>query len=196
MGTVFFITRTALFFSSTTMTTTAMKYRLSADEVEQCRRIGQERNDRNVAAGVKNANYSGRNDVQISVQGLWGEWAFHKMLGLPVDDLYDTTPRNARTDTFDCRLGAHTVDVKTVLDSECPLLVSTFKQKNPANWYVLMHARQYVSEPHIDVTLVGCCSGRDLFRYQNQVVGPGGKMYYRCPREALQPWTPSLGLLT
>lgn len=104
-------------------------------DIDECTRIGRERNDMNAINGTHNMRFSKRGDEAISIQGVLGEWAFIKMHGLPLDPIYDTTCRSARNDTFDAHLppgpkDTHplSVDVKTVLREGCPIYAGNGKR--------------------------------------------------------------------
>jgi len=114
-------------------------YRFSAKEADTCVAVGLERNAQNKRAKTTNMNYSNRNDDDISIQGVFGEWAFRRMFGLPTIDILDTRCRNAANDTFDATLSnGWAVDVKTTLFEVESILVGEHKRRNPAGAYALM----------------------------------------------------------
>jgi hypothetical protein len=124
------------------------RYRFRPEENRICISIGTRRNEENVRHKTQNKNFSDRDDLLISVQGVFGEYAFRRMLRLPFKDLWDTHVRNTWSDTFDAALPLRCqwgilplqVDVKCVIKSEAPgLLVMAEKAHRPAHMYVLVY---------------------------------------------------------
>lgn len=129
-----------------------------------CITIGTRRNLVNRRNGVREKKFGDRDGNDISVQGVLGEYAFRKMLRLPVDDLWDTTPRNFLNDSFDATIPmfywapegqkyvkrnfAMQIDVKCVIKSSAPgLLVQADKMRKPADMYVLMYLQRGTQVP-------------------------------------------------
>lgn len=117
------------------------KYILSENELKDCIRIGKERNSKNVASKTKNLNYSQRDDNEIHIQGVIGEYVFCKLFHIDSSLLLkDTSCRNAFNEkTFDCVFGDEkTVDVKTTIYSSADIRVSQQKRFNSPNFYSLV----------------------------------------------------------
>jgi len=126
-------------------------YTLTAEETDQCIRIGRERNAKNIQQKTKNLNFSKRDDEQISIQGVVGELAFSRMFGIPIE-IYDTTCRNAHNDTFDAVLpNGWSVDVKTTVRLDAPIIVSTWKRVRPPHLYALIILENYASGQNITI---------------------------------------------
>jgi hypothetical protein len=159
------ITNYLFFFdvSSTKMTTETkqhpqsdlLSYTLTPDEYKYCLAIAQRRNSTNEKGKVKNANYSGRNDVDIHIQGVIGEFAFLKLHGQdPTPSLDNTKSRSAQdgTDTFDAWIKKENIDVKSVVTPVSELLVPAWKKKHPPNRYVLMRICRHLQAPKSSFT--------------------------------------------
>jgi len=115
-------------------------YTLGRLETLHCIRIGRERQAKNAHGGTHNCNYSGRNDDDIHITGVFGEFAFRRLFGLPLHELEDTTCRNVLTDVrLDAVLAnGWKVDVKTCTVPNAPLTVPARKASNPPHVYALM----------------------------------------------------------
>lgn len=129
-------------------------YTLSQDEYDFCVKIGKERSRVNKRENKKNMNYSGRDDEEINIQGVFGEYALIKLFDDDVKKLEDTTCRNTLNDTFDVHINIWkdqdkndcceetkqkklSVDVKTTLFFDAPLLITTWKRQNPPDLFAL-----------------------------------------------------------
>lgn len=148
-------------------------YTLTPAETETCIRIGLERNSKNIANNSKNMNYSSRDDSQIQMQGVAGEYAFCKLFGLAIE-IDDTTCRNFLNDTFDARFGnGWKVDVKTTLRSDAPILVSTWKSRNPPQLYALMIMENYSETEDVSAGRLPCLvfkgivTSKEMLREEN-----------------------------
>lgn len=114
-------------------------YIFTTDEIERCFDIAQQRNDANIREKKMNRNFSGRDDLEISRQGVFAELAFRRMFNLPCFDLNDTTCRNVSNDTFDACIEGKTVDVKAVIRPNLPIIVSVWKKRNPPYAYCQLY---------------------------------------------------------
>jgi hypothetical protein len=163
-------------------------YTLTPKETEICVKIGKERNAKNLEKRTKNMNYSQRDDTQISIQGVVGEWAMCKMFGLPIE-IYDTTCRNTFTEKrFDAVFpNGWTCDVKTTL-YEVELRVTVWKINNPPNLYALLVIKNYTKDMEYDPSLPpevcfrGFVTSKELFRPEHlkMVRNYGRPMNYYC----------------
>ncbi len=81
---------------------------LTKDELAFATSVGKLRRARNVAAGVNEKIFSGKDPALINIQGSIGEGVFAKMFGFPWD--INTKPRKGGVD-FECRNGIM-IDVK------------------------------------------------------------------------------------
>jgi hypothetical protein len=117
------------------------RYTLTAAETRECARIGRERNRKNQQERRTNRRYAAnRSDEDISIQGVFGEYAFCRMFDLSID-IHDTTCRNAWTESrFDGVMSPEgwTVDVKTTIYVHVPLRVTSWKADNPPDAYALL----------------------------------------------------------
>lgn len=115
------------------------RFTLNREETKQCIDWGIRRQTTNLRDGTYNANYSGRNDFDIHIEGVFGEYAFCRLFGLEID-LANTECRSAYTETkFDAVLpNGWTVDVKTSKRDGCPLLVNKRKVVNAPSVYALV----------------------------------------------------------
>ncbi len=113
-------------------------YAFSSRDLALCQRLAQSRTAANRRKRTRNLNFSRRDDAQIDLQGVCGEYAFLRFAGLGIAPLLDTRCRNATNDTFDATLpSGATVDVKTVATWYCNLAVTTWKAQNPPDVYAL-----------------------------------------------------------
>lgn len=114
-------------------------YKFCKSDLLYCVKIAKLRHDNNIQQNSKNLNYSGRNDYDINLQGVLGEYAFIKLFPQNYDYLEDTECKNVLNDIFDAKLeNGWCVDVKTTVKKDANLLVSSNKLKNPADIYVLL----------------------------------------------------------
>lgn len=166
-------------------------YTFSPSEVRECFAIGRARNSINVQHKRRNINYSGRDDAEISIQGVLGEWALCRLANRGIAELYDVTPRNAQTDTFDLTLDdGRTIDVKTVINPNNDLLVHTYKKKNPPTFYGLFYLERNVHKQFLEtdtyrVHALGWVPSDRLFVEENLVNYSMGT-FYRFKRDLLQ----------
>jgi hypothetical protein len=140
-------------------------YKLTSEETEQCILIGKERNNMNIIKGTKNMNKCGRNDEDISIQGVLGEYAFCKLFCLPIE-IYDTACRNVLTEKrFDAVLpNKWTIDIKTTLYDKADLKISFHKKVNPPTLYGLMIYINATNGGKIDIENPPIISFRGLFK--------------------------------
>ncbi len=176
-------------------------YTLSAREFADCIAVGRERNARNLAEHRQNRNYSGRSDEDISVQGVLAEYAFARLFALPVE-IYDTTCRSVRDDTFDGTMPtAEKVDVKCTLYDRAELRVTDWKRSNPPQYYALLiymnadRSRALDAQAPLPVlSFRGFVRAETLFRdeHRQQIAQRGGhgetKCYYCVAQSALRTW--------
>lgn len=114
-------------------------YKFCKIDLLYCVKIAKIRHDNNIRQHSKNLNYSGRNDYDINLQGVLGEYAFIKMFPQDYDFLEDTDCKNVLNDIFDAKLqNGWSVDVKTTVKKNANLLVSSNKLQNPADVYALL----------------------------------------------------------
>jgi hypothetical protein len=176
------------------------EYTLSPEETAVCVRLGRERNAKNVEQRRRNCNYSGRPDVDISIQGLFGELAFCRLFRLPIE-IWDTSCRSARTETrfdavFPCGLR---VDVKTTLYDDADLRIPIWKAANPPDLYALLiHTNSARDRPIDDeqlrptptLSFRGLVASRDALQPRNlrRVAERGARWshYYIVPQSDLR----------
>lgn len=168
------------------------KITLTSPELQECIKIGQERCSKNKEEKTVNCNYSGRDDIDISVQGVISEWMFCKLFNIPVTDLYDTRCRNRFNDTFDAHIAGYSVDVKGPLGHERSIWVNQGKEKNPADLYCLLTLERKHVGKHTpfsaDDEIEGCFQG--FIHGEHLLVGGniqrrGQKYLYTCPSSKL-----------
>jgi hypothetical protein len=168
------------------------KITLSSQELQECIKIGQERCTKNKEEKTVNCNYSGRDDVDISVQGVISEWMFCKLFQVPVTALYDTTCRNRFNDTFDATVAGYSVDVKGPLGHDRSIWVSQGKDRNPADLYGLLTLERPNVSKHVPFSaqdeIEGCFQG--FIHGEHLLVGGniqrrGQKYIYTCPSSRL-----------
>src|SRR5690606_7814876 len=112
-------------------------------EKEYCLKVAKNIYFQNRMSDIFDAKFSNRNSLGIIYQGKLAELIICRLLSLPCR-LHFTYPRNAKFDTFDCTLpGNFTVDVKSVLQKDYPLLVQKKKDVNFADIYVLVKLELY-----------------------------------------------------
>lgn len=163
---------------------------LSPESVAICWELAKKRTDTHT--GIPNTtrqSTSRARDSTLSWIGLLGEWALHACWSTrDWKQLYDTSYRSAATDTFDAtlcgrcvqcaRLCSFSIDVKTTSTSQSQFRIPHHKSYHPADIYVFfkiltpltlvdLNTTEY--QGSIDLTLLGCMSGSDVFssRYQN-----------------------------
>jgi hypothetical protein len=180
------------------------RYKFSTDDVAACIAIGVARQYANEHARTVNMNYSGRNDLDISVQGVLGEWAFCRMFAVPVQPLFDSQCRNASTDTFDATLpNGWRIDVKTAARPVDALLVGQNKKRNPADAYALytlergapygtpFRAEEAAEGAGLAAVFHGIAPSNQIFHYKSLVTRGRGQFYARAVRD-LHAWPAAL----
>lgn len=119
------------------------RYLFSPRELTECIAIGTARCSQNRLHGTRNMRFAHRGDVDVSVQGVLGEWAFLKLYGMSIEPLRDTRCRNSSNDTYDAQFTLANqpvpVDVKTVVGDNYNLWIMKHKRNHPAGVYGLMH---------------------------------------------------------
>jgi len=170
-------------------------YELTQPEVERCYAIAVARNKANVAGGRTNMNFSGRDDLMVSFQGLVGELAYMRMFGLNDEGLDDTTCRNAATDTFDATMSGHSVDVKTVIRRNAGILIAAWKKNNCPALYALLYCKgikqidTYRPDMKISITFLGMCPSKWVIRPENlKTLFKDQKEFYEYKQEDLVTW--------
>lgn len=171
------------------------KMLLSGQELGDCIRIGIERNSQNRKSRTKNMNYSARNDEDISIQGVIGEFCFLKMFGLDMTPLFDTTCRNTKNDTFDAVLpNGYTVDVKTTVYNNASIMTPIWKKQNPPGCLALMiierlrgfERNPFDSDEDYTVRFCGFVDSKTLFQKSNlKQMFQAKKWYYVMPQNTL-----------
>lgn len=114
---------------------------LEGKSVEECIKIGMERNDRNKKAGIREQKYQkGRSGYDLSIQGVMGEWVAGQLFGVDNSSLlYDTTPQGHRTDRGDLIIDDTKVDIKCALGNHCShMFVREQNIRNPSDIYVFL----------------------------------------------------------
>lgn len=103
--------------------------------------IGVKRMMANLRANTRERKQTHRNPWEITVQGVMGELAFHRLFQLD-HDLDNTECRNAMNDTYDAQVGQITMDIKTTLsiyyDGNAPIRTPYWKKVKPSHVSVLM----------------------------------------------------------
>lgn len=171
------------------------KIQIFGTELEKCIRIGKERNNKNQKAKTKNMRYSNRNDDDISIQGVIGEYCFLKMFGFDTTPIFDTTCRNTCNDTFDAVLpNGYTVDVKTTVYKSADIITPIWKKKNPPGCLALMIIERFPGterspfdpDNYYSVKFCGFVSATVLFQKENlEQRFKAQKWYYVMPQRRL-----------
>lgn len=151
---------------------------LAPPDVAACVRIGTARNAANARAHKTDQRHSDRSSLDVSIQGVIGEYVFLRLFGLPVQDTQDTRCRNVLNDTFDATLAGKTVDVKTVAAPGCDLWVSRGKAANPPHVFALIELQRprRSKDPYDDPAEAivgifhGFCTRQDAFDIRKSTV--------------------------
>ena len=164
-------------------------YKLNLEEFKLCEKTALNRLNANIEQKKKNLNYSGRNDYDINLQGVIGEYAFSKLF--PQEDLIDWSDvhcRNVLNDTFDGKLhNGWFVDVKTTLYDGAPLMVSINKLKRPADIYMLMiidKSFNWGIDFLPQITYKGMIHATTIFKKENQITFKN-KTFYQIEQKYL-----------
>lgn len=172
---------------------------IESGEVAWCRQVALNRRTQSRRAHVVDRLYSSAGGVVTEEQGVMGEFALCRLLGVDPFDQIDATgtPQSARTDRFDIRVprrwwygctsanfhdksSVTTIDVKCVRNGfSCPILVTEAKLTNQADHYCLMticdcptqETLPPIGEP-IRVAFVGAITGANLFVPKNFYLKP------------------------
>lgn len=169
---------------------------LSKEDTLTCIKIGKERNFKDTQNNSKNMNYCGRNDEDINIQGVLGEFAFCKLFKLPIE-IFDTT---CRSHLYENRFDAvfpngWTVDVKTTIYDKAELRISEWKSSNPPDLYSLMILTNYDKNTSVSIdrlpifSFKGMITSKEAIRDKNLKsinCGNGEKNYYCIPQKILK----------
>lgn len=106
---------------------------LTEDEVRLAQFVGQERHNRARARGVYDQRRSGRDPLEIDVDGIGAELAFCRLCNVYPDLAFTLKAGGA-----DCRIGDLGVDVKSTRKGDPSLFVKTSQIQRAIDWYALM----------------------------------------------------------
>ena len=169
---------------------------LTREDLREIIKIATERHTRNEAANVRERKSVARNGLVLGIQGMIGEWVLYKKFGLPLEPLYDTTPRCFKGDTRrDATLEGKVIEVKTTYAHGFPIRVETREAKKPADYYALVTAVRkdrdapFVETEHVDCIFHGFVPAARLLQPKNLCTwGSTGVKYYCLRNSAFRPW--------
>jgi hypothetical protein len=174
-----------------------LQYVMPRVDLEDCIKIGKGRSAQNKQSKTQNRQYcKQRPPEMLDVQGVIGEWAYHRMMGLDVTHIKDTQCRNVMNDTFDVASSTLKIDVKTTIRGGVGIRVSLWKERNPADVYVLLWLnRQGVAEDaefrpdkeEVVVQMQGWATRKMVFRYEN-IIRSSTAYFYLQPQHLLKSW--------
>nr|QYA18572.1 DUF5843 protein [Clandestinovirus] len=114
---------------------------LSLDDAMYAIDIGVKRMLANLRAKTKERKQTKRSPWEITIQGVMGELAFHRLFNMS-HDLDNTECRSALNDTYDAQVGNVVMDIKTTLSSyyngNAPIRTPAWKRTKPPHVSVLM----------------------------------------------------------
>jgi hypothetical protein len=159
------------------------KYNISPINLDYCIKIGTERNTRNIKAGIiEQKTQIKKSGVDISIQGVIGEFCMMDLLRLDKSELNDTTPRSRKTDQGDFIFNGLKFDVKCAEGGHhWPLKVRSQNKEFPANIYVLctmirlnksfrtpedVHICTYKPDENIELIYQGCVTSDQIFNFK------------------------------
>lgn len=111
---------------------------IPSDALQFCIDIGKKRYETNRKAGVKEQKYTmHKSGVDLSVQGVIGEWGILELFGLPKDALLDTSPNSMWRDRGDMTYCGAKVDIKCPEGHHCGLQARAVNAQSPSAIYAL-----------------------------------------------------------
>lgn len=161
-------------------------YNVNKSVLEECICIGKERYFNNRKANIKEQKYNTKKSgVDLSVQGVIGEYSILDLFGLDKKVLSNTQPNSRSRDRGDMHYKGLKVDIKCPEHHYCPLQTREESKQYPSDIYALCtlerissHVKKnfvsetdctYSNEDRIEVVFQGCVLGMDLFKPENHI---------------------------
>lgn len=171
-------------------------YQLTQEETDLCIKIGRLRCSTNRKNSIFDAKYSQRDSEDLSIQGVFGEFAMAKLFNMPIE-LHDTHSRGVMTDhgKDGTLFNGWKVDVKTTIYDDADIRVTTNKARNPPDCYALMiqtnsEGKYVLIRPDLlpILSFRGFAKASTVFDTKNlELIGPKSTPYYILPQKYLQP---------
>ena len=161
-------------------------YNVNKPVLEECIRIGKERYFNNRKANIKEQKYNTKKSgVDLSVQGVIGEYSILDLFGLDKKVLSNTQPNSRSRDRGDMHYKGLKVDIKCPERHYCPLQTREESKQYPSDIYALCTLERvsstitknfvsetectYSNEDQIQVIFQGCVLAMDLFKPENHI---------------------------
>jgi hypothetical protein len=174
-------------------------FHIPKDALKQCIQIGSQRHTNNRKSRVREQKYTKRKSgIDLSVQGVIGEYSILKLFGLPITPLFNTQPNSKKNDRGDMIYKKSKVDIKCPEGHHCPLQTRARDRAYPSDIYALCTLERppnrrlfkdendctYDADENIEVIFRGCVRASDLFRQEN-FIKKWGDEFYVFPQERL-----------
>lgn len=148
------------------------------DEIPFAEDLARRRVSSNQKAGVREQKFAQQSSLDINLQGMFGEVALSKVLGVPVDT--SVHPRHGGSDLV-CQ--GYSIDVKCPLIIGGNLIVKDLKRLEDTNIYILVEGRPPL------YFVVGYSVPEEIFNLKNLKIDRRGNRYYlvgRCDLHTLE----------
>jgi hypothetical protein len=178
------------------------RYLLSQADLQFCIRIGKERYFNNRKANIREQKYTtNKSGVDLSVQGVIGEYGMMELFGIEKALLHNTKPNSRSQDRGDMVYKGLKIDVKCPQGHYCPLQTRAENLYHQSDLYLLCTMERlqktsastapiveeqctYQETEPIEVIFQGCIAASRLF-VRDKFSTRWGKQFYIAPRVEL-----------